>query len=86
MVTRGQPITIYGRWFSSLQLPAVNSVTVQFDGSNPIKGNITAGSDPSKPDSVTVTAPNSLTGPNSMITVINASGTASPPFSALVHP
>lgn len=85
MVTPGKPITIYGRWFSSTQLPDVKTVTVQFDGSNPTQGDITAGADPTKPDSVTVTAPNSLES-NTMITIINASGAASPPFSAVVQP
>jgi hypothetical protein len=84
MVTPGQPITIYGRWFSSARLPDVKTVTVQFDGSNPTEGNIIAGADSTKPDSVTVTAPNSL-GSKTMITVINASGAASSPFSAVVR-
>jgi hypothetical protein len=84
MVTPGQPITVYGRWFSSSQLPAVKTVTVQFDGRNPTQGDIIAGADPTKPDSVTVTAPDSL-GSSTMITVINASGAASSPFSAVVR-
>jgi hypothetical protein len=86
MVKRGEPITIYGRWFSSLQLPAVNSVMVQFDGGSPAAGNITVGSDPSRPDSVTVMAPPVLAGPNTVITIVNASGVASPPFTAAVQP
>lgn len=86
MVTRGQPITIYGRWFASAQLPDAKSVTVQFDGANPVEGDIKVGSDPSKPDSVTVTAPSAFAAPSTQIAVINASGVASSPFSALVHP
>jgi len=86
MVTRNQPITIYGRWFSSLQSPTVNSVAVQFDSLNPIQATITAGSDPNKPDSVIVTAPSSITPPTTMIKVVNASGAASLPFSAVVQP
>jgi len=86
MVIPGQPVTIYGRFFSSLQLPAVNSVTVQFDGGNPSQVNIMDGNDPSKPDYVTVDVPKPFTGSNTMITVINAAGVASTPFSAVVHP
>ena len=85
MVIPGQPITIYGRWFTSTQLPDVKKVTVQFNGANPTQGDITAGSDPSNPDSVAVTAPDPLAGPNTMITIINASGAASSPFSAVVQ-
>ena len=84
MVIPGQPIKIYGRWFTSTQLPDEKRVTVQFNGSNPTAGDITAGSDPSNPDSVTVAAPDALAGPNTMITIINASGAASSPFSAVV--
>jgi hypothetical protein len=86
MATRGQPIKIYGRWFTSMQLPDVNRMTVKFGDSDPIQGNIEAGSDPSKPDSVTVTVPDSLTGSITGITVINASGTASQPFSVGLSP
>ena len=85
MVTPGQPITIYGRWFSSLTLPNVNKVTVLFDGGNPVQVDVTVGADQSKPDSVTVTAPHSFNGHNTAITVLNASGTVSSSFSAVVH-
>jgi len=85
LVTRGQPVTIYGRWFTSLQLPAVNSMTVQFDDSNPIQGDIDVGDDLGKPDSVTVTVPDSLAGPITRITLVNTSGAVSPSFSAAVR-
>lgn len=85
MVIAGQAITIYGQWFTSMSLPNVNRVTVLFDAGNPTEGDITAGSDPTKPDSVTVPAPGSLKG-STKITVVNASGTASSPFSAVVRP
>jgi hypothetical protein len=86
MVTRGQPITIYGRWFASAQLPDAKSVTVQFDGADPAEGDITVGGDPNKPDSVAVTAPNAFAGASTQITIINASGVASSPFLALIRP
>jgi hypothetical protein len=85
LVTPGQPVTIYGRWFTSLQLPAVNSMTVQFDDSNPIQDDIDVGDDLGKPDSVTVTVPDSLAGPITRITLVNTSGAASPSFSAAVQ-
>jgi IPT/TIG domain len=78
-------VTIYGKFFISLQAPAADTVAVLFDGTLAGEGPVDHRDGPDGTQSVTMSVPAFLAGhANTMITVSTAAGVPSASFTALI--